>query len=177
MASFIYVDNSNVWIEGMRVAAVDSGLASDIVVAQQRNITEQWRIDFGRLLQIAAGDGTTIGRAVLYGSRPPANDSLWGAAKARGFEVIVHDRSVSGREKKIDTHIVTDIVTDSYERMASEDEVALVAGDGDYVPTVRSLVDRGFRFRVVFWEHASRELRSASTAFTSLNPYLRHLEL
>ena len=30
MANFLYVDNSNVWIEGMHVAAVKSGMAPDI---------------------------------------------------------------------------------------------------------------------------------------------------
>jgi hypothetical protein len=32
-----------------------------------------------------------IGRAVLYGSRPPPNDSLWAATERKGFEVVVHD--------------------------------------------------------------------------------------
>jgi len=178
MANFLYVDNSNVWIEGMHVAAVANGLAPNIWVAQEQRITERWKIDFGKLFQFAGGDRSEIGRAVLYGSRPPPNDSLWGAAKAKGFEVVVYDRNVAGREKKIDTSIATDIVADSYERMKPDrDEVTLVAGDTDYVPTVQQLRKRGFKFYVVFWEHASRELREACTQFTSLDQYLQHLSL
>ncbi|MCA1642023.1 MAG: NYN domain-containing protein [Acidobacteria bacterium] len=73
----------------------------------------------------------------------------------------------------MDTNIVTDIVSDSYELMKHDaDEITLVAGDGDYVPTIERLRRRGFNFHVVFWDHASRELRESATKFISLNPYL-----
>lgn len=50
MANFLYVDNSNVWIEGMHVAAVEHGMAPDIWAAQEQRICDtSWRIDFGRL--------------------------------------------------------------------------------------------------------------------------------
>ncbi|MFL6286538.1 MAG: NYN domain-containing protein, partial [Pyrinomonadaceae bacterium] len=59
----------------------------------------------------------------------------------------------------------------------SNDEVTLVAGDGDYVPTIEKLRKRGFEFHVVFWEHASRELKAAASKFVSLNPYLDFLRV
>ncbi|MGH7393491.1 MAG: hypothetical protein ACREM3_29155 [Candidatus Rokuibacteriota bacterium] len=34
MPNFLYIDNSNVWIEGMHVAAVAAGTAPDIWTAQ-----------------------------------------------------------------------------------------------------------------------------------------------
>jgi uncharacterized LabA/DUF88 family protein len=176
-ANFLYVDNSNVWIEGMHVAAVAAGSAPDIWTAQTQNICDfGWKLDFGRLYAFAGGDGA--GRAVLFGSRPPANDSLWAVAKNRGFEVLVYDRNIRNKEKKVDTSIATEIMADSYERMtAGTDEVTLVAGDGDYVPTVDQVRARGFSVYVAFWEHASRELKDAATRFVSLNPDLDHLRL
>jgi uncharacterized LabA/DUF88 family protein len=73
---------------------------------------------------------------------------------------------------------VTDIVADSYELMKpGEDEITLVAGDADYVPAIEKLRGRGFEFQVVFWDHASKELREAASKFISLNPYLEHLRL
>lgn len=179
MANFLYVDNSNVWIEGMHVSAVVQGIAPDIWTALQHKICDYgWKIDFGRLYEFAGGQSSEVGRAVLYGSRPPANDSLWDIAKKKGFEVMVHDRNVVNREKKIDTNIVTDIVSDSYELMKPDtDEITLAAGDGDYVPTIERLKLRGFKFHVVFWEHASRELKDAATQFISLNVYLQYLRL
>ena len=56
MANYLYVDNSNVWIEGMHVAAVAQGIAPDIWTAQDRNITAPWSYDFGRLLYFAGGE-------------------------------------------------------------------------------------------------------------------------
>ncbi len=179
MRNFLYVDNSNVWIEGMHVAAAKSGLAPDLQTALDKNICDHsYKVDFGRLFQFAGGKKVEVGRAVLFGSRPPPNDSLWAAAKSQGFEVFVYDRNIKGKEKKIDTAIVTEMVTDSFQLMdAKRDEITLVAGDGDYVPTIESLRKRGFTFHVVFWGHASRELRDAASKFVNLNSYLDHLRL
>lgn len=175
MASFVYVDNSNVWIEGMRVSAVQRGLAPDMATAQTEKIVDYgWKLDFGALYAIAGGE--VVGRAVMYGSKPPPNDSLWRAAEHGGFEVIVFERNVSNREKKIDTQLTADVIADSYEWMKEgRDEVRLVAGDADYVPLIEKLEARGFPCVVVFWEHASRELKESANAFVSLDPHLDDL--
>lgn len=100
------------------------------------------------------------------------------ARNSRQEKVIVHDRNVKNREKRIDTSIVTEMVSDSYERMKPrQDEVTLVAGDADYVPTIESLRKRGFSVDVVFWDHASSELRRAASKFVSLNKHLTLLRL
>lgn len=178
MSNFLYVDNSNVWIEGMHVSAVAQGIAPDIWGALNYGMCDyDWKIDFGKLYEFAGGQSSEVGRAVLYGSRPPKNDSLWTIAEKKGFEVFVHDRNIANKEKKIDTNIVTDIVSDSYEIMnPANDEITLVAGDKDYVPTIERLRSRGFTFHVVFWEHAAKELKEAATKFITLNPYLNHLK-
>jgi uncharacterized LabA/DUF88 family protein len=178
MSNFLYVDNSNVWIEGMHVSAAAKGIAPDIWSALQHRICDyNWKLDFGKLYEFAGGESSEVGRAVLYGSRPPKNDSLWAMAEKKGFEVIVHDRNVANKEKKVDTNIVTDMVADSFQIMTpNQDEITLVAGDADYVPTIEKLRER-FPVHVVFWDHASRELQDAATKFIALNPYLEHLML
>ena len=177
MANLLYVDNSNVWIEGMHVAAAAKGIAPDVWAAVQNKICDyDWKLDFGKLFEFAGGNRPDVKRAVLFGSRPPKNDSLWTAAKRNGFEVIVYDRNVANHEKKIDTDIVTNIVADSYEILdVIRDEITLVAGDTDYVPAIERLKKRNIRFHVVFWAHAARELKEACTKFISLDPYLDHL--
>ena len=179
MPNFLYVDNSNVWIEGMHVSAVVSGTAPGIWEAMEHRICDYtYKVDFGRLYQFAGGDHAEVGRAVLYGSRPPANDSLWEIARRKGFEVVVYDRNVANKEKKIDTSIAADMIADSYERMNPKtDEVTLVSGDADLVPAVEKLRARGFPVYVCFWEHASGELKRAATRFISLNPHFDHLRL
>lgn len=50
----LYVDKSNMWIEGVHVSAVQIGLAPDIWSAQDAKICDYgWEIDFGRLFKFA----------------------------------------------------------------------------------------------------------------------------
>ncbi len=177
MANLLYVDNSNVWIEGMHVAAAKHGFAPDVWTAVEQKICDyNWKLDFGKLFQFAGGDRADVKRAGLFGSRPPKNDSLWTAAERNGFEVIVYDRNVAGHEKKIDTDIVATMIEDSYELLTvGADEITLVSGDADYVPAIEKLKKRGIPVHVVFWGHAARELKEAATKFVNLDKYLEHL--
>jgi hypothetical protein len=182
MVLFVYVDNSNVWIEGRRASAVAKGLAPSFQEAMDQKIVDpHWTYDFGRLYELACPSGEQIGRSLLLGSRPPENDSLWQRAREAAFEVEVYDRNVANKEKQVDTGLATRLVADSYEHMQSRvpDVMAvLVAGDGDYVPPIKDLQRRGIRVRVVFWRHAvSRELREAADEFEDLGPHLDFLSL
>lgn len=103
MSELVYIDNSNVFIEGKRVSAVQKGLAMNIWDAIQNRILDPaYRLDFGRLHSFVAGnDPSKIRRAMLFGSRPPQNDSLWNIARAAGFEVVVEDRNFANREREL----------------------------------------------------------------------------
>ena len=144
MANLLYVDNSNVWIEGMHVAAARNGLAPDVWPAVTNKICDHnWKLDFGKLFEFAGGERGAVKRAALFGSRPPKNDSVWQAAERNGFSVVVYDRNVANHEKKIDTDIVATMIEDSYELLKiGEDEVTLVSGDSDYVPAIEKLKKR-----------------------------------
>ena len=179
MAELVYVDNSNVFIEGQRVQAVASGMTANIFEAQKLRILDSsFKIDFGKLHNFVAGkDANQIKRCMLFGSRPPPNDSLWNIARSVGFEVHINDRNIANREKKIDAGIITNMVRDAYTIMSKEcDTITLVSGDKDFVPPVKQLTEDGFNVEVVFWAHAANELRTACS-FISLDPYLNHLRL
>lgn len=179
MVLFVYIDNSNVWIEGQRASAVRKGMASSAWDAMNRDIKDHdWRYDFGRLYELACPPDAQIGRSILFGSRPPENDSLWGRARKEGFEVVVQDRNAANREKRIDTGITTVMLEDSFSYMnpEREDMAVLVAGDGDYIPAVESIRARGMGVRVVFWSHGtSRDLRAAADEFQPLDDHLDYL--
>lgn len=142
---------------------------------QQKILDFSWRGDFGRLYEFAGAEKQ--GRAALYGSRPPQNDSLWGIAESKGFEVKVFDRNIySDKEKEVDSSIAVDMIDDSYALARAGDEFTLVAGDRDHAPAVRKLVHRGFLVYVVFWSHATaRVLRDAASSFVSLDDQLDYL--
>ncbi|RWB72941.1 MAG: NYN domain-containing protein [Mesorhizobium sp.] len=177
MADWIYVDNSNVFIEGKRVSAVKIGMAPNIWDAFEHRILDpNYRMSFGKLYQFVAGNNKAeTARAMLFGSRPPQNDAIWKIAKQAGFEVIVHDRNFANKEKKIDTGIVAAMTRDAYKSAKKGDIFTIVSGDNDYVPAVEQLRTDGFHVDVVFWAHAGRELREAATKFIELDPHLDNL--
>ncbi len=177
MPDWIYVDNSNVYIEGQRVSAVAKGLERNINEAMRNSALDStYRLSFGKLYQFIAGeDKRQTARAMLFGSRPPENDAIWELAKKAGFEVIVQDRNVANREKKIDTGIVTELMRDAYKNAREGDVFTIVSGDADYVPPVERLVGDGYQVDVVFWGHASNELKNVCSNFISLDTHLDNL--
>lgn len=179
MADWVYVDNSNVFIEGKRVSAVKLGLAPSIWDAiEYRILDNDYRMSFGKLYEFVAGNNRAeTARAMLFGSRPPANDAIWDIAKKAGWEVIVHDRNFNNKEKKIDTGITAALTRDAYKNAQPGDVFTIVSGDTDYVPAVEQLREDGFQVDVVFWEHAGKELREIASNFIPLNPHLDALRV
>jgi uncharacterized LabA/DUF88 family protein len=179
MTLYVYVDNSNIWIEGQRIQAVRTGMAPDIRTALNQKITAPWSYDFGQLYDLLCPLGQQVGRSVLYGSRPPANDSIWQKARDADFQVVTLDRSpITNKEKQVDTSLSQCMSDDSYEYMkaVNGDIAVLASGDADFLPAIGSLQRRGFGVRVVSWKHAaSRELREAADDFVELDPYFDQL--
>lgn len=179
---FVYVDNSNIWIEGMRVSAVNEGLVSSVEESIDLDIKDvSWKYDFGKLYALACPANEQIGRSILYGSRPPENDSLWDMAREAEFEVNVFDRNASNREKKVDTGLTTVMVTDAYEHMKPrlpDVTAVLVGGDGDFVPPVEAIKALGIKVRVVAWRHStSHELIASADDFIDLAEHFEQITL
>jgi uncharacterized LabA/DUF88 family protein len=177
---YVYVDNSNLYIEGRRVSAVANKLAGDIYEAMNEGILDHgYTISFGKLHEFLCGtDKRTIRRAALFGSRPPPNDGIWTFAKRAGFELHLEDRNIRNKEKKIDTGIATLLTKDAYKHgKPGEDVFVLVAGDADYVPTINELKADGYYVEVVFWNHAAKEIREAASKFIGINEHLENLRL
>ena len=170
MNKHLFVDNSNVWIEGMKVSAVAKGIVPDIFHASEYRITDSlWRIDFGKLYQVL--NGANVVDAFLYGSTPPPNDSLWHKAGQAGFQVRTFERSrYNNKEKKVDGQIAADMFELAVDlKTQSQHEIILIAGDADYVPVIEKIKKRGVKLTVAFWDHASRELIQVADQFISLN--------
>ncbi|HEY8559594.1 MAG TPA: NYN domain-containing protein [Pyrinomonadaceae bacterium] len=179
MAEFIYVDNSNIFIEGRRIAAIRQGKARDLAEANRHDIQDRsFRIDFGELYDfISENNPDKVSRAVLFGSSPPESDAVWSIAERVGFEAVVVNRNSANKEKKIDTGIVAAMVRDAYTQAdKGKDTITLVAGDSDYVPAVELLTGDGYRVEVVFWSSASNELKEVCSRFIELDRYLEKLE-
>jgi uncharacterized LabA/DUF88 family protein len=176
MNHFLYVDNSNFWIEGKRLSAVKRGYAANIYEAATHGIVDNAYVyDFGKLIQFAVGtDKSSLKRALLFGSTPPSSDSVWEMAKKSGFEVVTHERNPSNKEKKIDTGITAHMMRDAMKLGETGDTIFLVAGDRDYVPPVELLIQDSYVVEVVFWSHAAEELKRSCTKFVCTDDFLDH---
>jgi len=115
----------------------------------------------------------------VFGPRPPQSDSIWDAARQRGFEVVVEDCKARNREARIAASVTAammyDAITALQNQKVEETEMILVAGDCDYEPVVKTLINRGFKVTVCFWGHAADELKNAASEFVLLDPYVDQL--
>ena len=174
MGYYVFVDNSNVWIEGRYASAVHQGWVGNMYEAHRKNAQDaSCRIDFGRLLNfVSEGNIDDVKKAVLIGSKPPRSDSLWNAMKKANFEVSILDRNVANKEKAIDTSIVIAIDKCLYREAKPEDEFILIMGDRDFVPSIQTIHEEGLTVKLVFWSNASGELIAEADDFVNLDEYI-----
>ncbi len=177
--SYIYIDNSNVFIEAQRVAAIKNNMAFDLADAIERRVFDfSYKIDYGKLYDYLGGNDDNLGCMKLWGS-PPPSDSFWNRIERIGFKVKTYDRNAAGKEKKVDVAIAHAITKDAYTEITDKNnsEIVLVAGDKDYIPVIEDLRSEGFTVVVVFWDHAAREVKDAASKFISLNQWIDYLQL
>lgn len=170
MNYYVFVDNSNVWIEGKYASAVRKGNATDIVTAHAAKICDNsWKLDFGRLLSsVVDGEVDKVKEAIIIGSKPTQKDSLWKAMESAGFQVETYQRNESNKEKKVDTGIVQMINKKLYKDSEEGDMFVLVLGDRDYVPTVEAIEEEGRKVRIAFWDNVAGELIVAASEYMRL---------
>ena len=159
----LFIDNSNVFIEGQRVAR-DAFHYDDSLVLR-------FRVNHGGLLDVVRQE-RSLKEAVLVGSRPPPNDALWERMKKLGIELRIFDRSIwTGREKRVDAEM-TNAIRDCLEDNPQPGTIALVAGDADYVPTLERCIKKKWSIELFFWAQASSELkRLPGVKFFDLAPF------
>ena len=163
----LFIDNSNLFIEARRTAHE--------VFLYDNYMRLQLRIDFGNLLDVVKGD-RKLSEAVLVGSRPPQNDSLWNKLSELGVQPRIFDRSGwTGKEKQVDTELVTAIMECIYEN-TKPGTIALIAGDSDYIPPLKACVKKGWEVEVYFWEQASNMLKELQgIRFHTLNDHFEYI--
>ena len=143
----IIVDNSNIWIEGKKYSARQKGI--------ETGDDPSWRIDFGKLLTVVA-EGQKISNAILVGSRPPVNDSVWNAANTQGFKVIVHDRNFAGKEKAVDTELVMQGAKIIY-TSPNPGTLKVLSGDRDFIPLIKEAKEMQWKTEMWAFSNAFNE--------------------
>jgi hypothetical protein len=106
----------------------------------------RYRVDLGKLLSLTERlcDGE-IWKPILFGSRPPPNDTVWKAARQRNFELHIKDRDSRGREKEVDPAIIAEFLNEVWQvpaDMIDETVFVMVTGDRDMRPAIKTALDR-----------------------------------
>jgi hypothetical protein len=142
---------------------------------QYEPVDWSWRIDFGSLLKQVA-NGHRVINAILVGSTPPPNDSLWNAAVSQGFEVKTHERSrATGEEKAVDTEIMASGLKIIYKHPRPA-ILKLLSGDRDFLPLIRSAYEEGWETEL--WGFAasiSNELSQTVSRVQLLDSVFDHI--
>lgn len=171
----VLMDDSNLWIEGKRLAAERDGLMIDS--------NPIWRINHERLMEaVLKGYSAFIGGQLkttaprkhvlkrVFVSVPSDaaedkayTDAVYRRFSQQGIDVDISARSrFTGREKMVDHKFVRVMSQDIAcltlakkellkDRIPVDRTYCLIAGDGDYVDLVHNALDMGFPVEIWFW--------------------------
>jgi uncharacterized LabA/DUF88 family protein len=170
----LFVDNSNVLIEGRRYAEMHRKGRSKLGAFKD----DSYEIDWGKFLYVVKRKDTRVLAEVpfLYGSRPPPNDSVWERIRDDGFDVKVFDRNIRNKEKGVDMEMGMDIA-ERMHTVTPPRTMIIAAGDADYVPAVTRAQKYKWRVEIWFWSNAAAELKKAADEFCPLDSHFEFLRL
>ena len=161
---FIYVDDSNMWIEAKKLAANKLNLKC---VEDPR-----LRLDIGKVTDVVANN-RKVAWGILYGSEPPPIDSVWQKIRERGWKVITTQRSsFTGKEKQVDHHMVADI-TALVSGCIVKGKIVMVSGDADMIPAISKSLQMKWSTEIWMWgngvSNALKQLAEENPGLMSIN--------
>ena len=166
----MFIDDSNIFIEGQKYYARCLRLR----VPQD----PRCRIDIGKLVNLVLR-GRILLHGSLYGSEPPALDSVWRKICERGLNVEVFKKNFKGKEKEVDAAMSIDAIAYALESPARKHTVIIIAGDRDYCPLVRKLLrkKREWKVELVAFQNSispqMKAIKSANFEIITLESLLR----
>lgn len=155
---FLYVDNSNVFIEAQRLAPLRNG--------GDPSLRYRVRIDYDALVRLCCAD-RPLYRALVAGSVPPELENLWRRLENRGVQVHMFKRAAGTGEQQVpDLYIMSAMWRDALKHRPPGIAV-LVTGDGagfendeGMGAALRDMHDRGWKVEVLSWAHCvNRHMR------------------
>ena len=168
-----FVDNSNVLIEGQRFSEMNRKGRNRL----SAYTSADYEIDWGKFLYvIKEQDSRGLAEVpILYGSRSPAEDSVWDRIRDEGFDVKVFDRNIRNKEKGVDMEMGMDIAERIHTAVDQPRIMVVAAGDADYVPAVERAKRKGWPVEVWFWSNAAGDLKKAAARFCPLDEHLNFM--
>ncbi|MBI3963748.1 MAG: NYN domain-containing protein [Candidatus Kerfeldbacteria bacterium] len=130
------------------------------------------KVNFKKVLELAVEDRKLIrARAYVVRSQSEEEAAFFTALDKQGYEVEMKDLQVfAGGQKKGDWDV--GIAVDAIRMSTGLDVIVLVSGDGDYLPLVEYLQNRGKLVEVVaFGESCALKLKERADTFTDLSEH------
>lgn len=167
----LFVDNSNVKIEGGRLAYAKRSNGG----RRGPQVDDGYEIDWGKFLHLVKSRGNRVLAQVpvLYGSRPPPDDSVWQEIRKEGFDVKLFDRNIRDKEKGVDMEMGMDVVERLYE-IPQPATLVIAAGDADFKGIVERAKKRAWNVEVWFWGNAAQDMKVAAE-FVDLDKAFNYL--
>ena len=170
--AFIYVDDSNMWIEAKKLAAKQLNLKC---VEDPR-----LRLDVGKVSDVVAS-GREVAWGVLYGSEPPPIDTVWEKIRERGWEVKTSKRSTfTNKEKQVDHQMVADITALVSDKSVTKGKIVIVSGDADVIPAIKEGLAKKWSFEIWMWEKSIskklKDLEKENPKLLTISPLDSHLD-
>ena len=167
----LFVDNSNVKIEGGRLS-----FANRFNHGQRcPKVDEKYELDWGKFLHLVKSRGNRLLAQVpiLYGSRPPPDDTIWKEIRSEGFDVKLFDRNIRDKEKGVDMEMGMDVVERLFE-VSPPETLVIAAGDADFKGMIGRAQKKGWSVEVWFWGNAAHDMQTAAT-FVNLDKAFDYL--
>ena len=146
MDVFIYLDNSNIFIEAKRLAEECNGSGRQAV-----------RLHFDNLLALAA-NGRTVKHAVAAGSVPPELRNLWARLHRSGVDCKVFERGPKGEQNVPDCFLQLAMARNAL--MNPPGVAVLLTGDGvghlqdeGFLTTLKGVKMSKWNVEVLSWRH------------------------
>ena len=145
----LYIDNSNIFINTQEFSAWKKKFPKGVK-------DSTCRIDIGKLVKRAC-DKRVLLHGKLYGSEPPALDTVWKAIREKKIEVYHSERSTwNSREKQTDTNFVaaaTEALIVLQKEAGDDRTIILFTGDKDMMPVVYTALR--WKWHVEIWAYKS----------------------
>lgn len=174
--TFVIVDGANVFQTAKRFELNYRGkIVSARSLCEPDRGEASVRVDLCRLMHLLQMEYEPFLSPPLLvsGAHPGLEPTLHYAEKA-GFELREIPMKAGSRERGVDQMLTFELGQVTARYRPDQVRIVLLAGDKDYAPSVRRLVELGFQVEVLFYSGpegclTSRDLREASTSFRTLD--------
>ena len=169
---FIFWDNSNIHISGLRV----------MEDKEPDQLRELFRTNFKNLFDLVRNN-RPVDKAYLSGSIPPPNNALWDYLKNMGINLQLLNKTSDGYEQEsVDMSLQTMMLRTAIDNISTPSTIAVLTGDGagkqlgeGFLTDLQRIKSMGWGIEVYAWGKSCnrylKEFAEKNGKFVALEDY------